>query len=256
MTFAIICASFFISARAPFAYAGILAKDAPGDFKWSAPEDGEMSFRLVSLDSETRKFYVKKGDFFLPAVALPRDLGGLYSCAKTGKLVLFKRMVSDKLKEGFSEYVPAVEIQTGYSSDAIIALFGASEARVIDVSTESMPLASFSVVNFSPHKLGLKIAKKISVLKPFEVSTVKSHSKRKLCSSRIAFFNLKDISKPKLIEEKSYSFYSNERVVMLVFKQGESSGVPVFAPYNPSQKTAEGGGGISDVLVITNRGPR
>ena len=36
----------------------------------------------------------------------------------------------------------------------------------MDVSTDSMPFASFSIVNFSPHRLGLKIAKKAVVLKP------------------------------------------------------------------------------------------
>ncbi len=250
----IICASLF--AFQSFAAAGIVAKDVPMDFKWDAPKDGEISFRLISLDAKTRNFYVKRGDFFLPIVSLPRDFGSLYSCEKADKITLFERSGAVAGKKGFSEYVPAVEISANSSSNVIIAMFGENEARVVDVSTDSMPLASFSVVNFSPHRLRLKIAKKAVVLKPFEVHTVKSQSNRKLCSSRVAFFNLKDISNPKPIEEKSYSFYSTERVIMFMFKQGESSDAPIFAPYNPRQKRGNAAVGASEMIVITNTGPR
>ncbi len=158
--------------------------------------------------------------------------------------------------EDFAVLNVSFEISANSSSDVIIAMFGENEARVVDVSTDAMPLASFSVVNFSPHRLGLKIAKKAVVLKPFEVRTVKLQSDRKLCSSRVAFFNLKDISNPKPIEEKSYSFYSTERVIMFMFKQGESSDAPIFAPYNPRQKRGNTAVGASETIVITNTGPR
>lgn len=259
----ILCCFALFSISLCFAEEGIVGKDAPVNFSWSAPADGEMSFKLISLDSERRKLYVQKGDFFAQVEMRPRSFSQLYSTAKGDKITFYTRTELEKPKEGYAMYVPVISVDTNSSSDVFLAFYkkrsGELFATCIDVSLEAMPIPSLSVINFSPYKVGIQLGGRHYAMSVFQSRTLplSSSGGRSSCVGTVKFFSLKDPKKPSFIEQKSYSFWSYERVIVVVFNQKEAATTPVFSAFNPSKRDKPGGASTSsEVLVLTNKGPR
>lgn len=242
---------------------GVVGKDAPANFSWSLPGDTETGFKLISLDSERRKLYVQKGDFFAQVEMRPRSLSQLYSTAKSDKITFYTRKELEKPKEGYAMYVPVISVDTNSSSDVFLAFYkkrsGELFAACVDVSLEAMPIPSLSVINFSPYRVGVQLGGRHYAMNVFQSRTLplSSSGGRSSCIGTVKFFSLKDPKKPSFIEQKSYSFWSYERVMVLVFNQKEASTTPVFSAFNPAKRDNKGGASTSsEVLVLTNKGPR
>lgn len=242
---------------------GIVGKDAPANFSWSAPGDAETGFKLISLDSESRKLYVQKGDFFAQVEMRPRSLSQLYSTAKGDKITFYRREELEKPKEGYAMYVPVISVDTKSSSDVFLAFYqkrsGELLAACVDVSLDAMPIPSLSVINFSPYRVGIQLGGRHYALNVFQNRTLplSSSGSRSSCVGTVKFFSLKNPKSPSYIEQKSYSFWSYERVMVVVFSQKEASTTPVFAAFNPAKRDTKGGTSTSsEVLVLTNKGPR
>ena len=241
----------------------IVGKDAPANYTWANPGESDMSFRLISLDSENRKLYVAKGDIFAPVEMRPRSFSQLYSVAKKDEITFYTRKELEKPKEGYALYVPVISVNTNSSSDVYLA-FGKNRsgkllAACVDVSLEAMPIPSLSVVNLSPYRVGIQLGGRLYSMNVFSSRTLPLAPSEKRSSrvGKVKFFNLKDPKSPSFIEQKSYSFWSYERVLVIVFNQKDAVKVPVFAAFNPSKRKNDGAmSSMSDVLVLTNRGPR
>lgn len=241
----------------------IVGKDAPANYVWPSALETDMTFRLISLDSENRKLYVLKGDFFAPVEMRPRSFSQLYSVAKKDEITFYTRKELEKPKEGYALYVPAITVNTNSSSDVYLA-FGKNKsgkllAACIDVSLNAMPIPSLSVVNLSPYRVGIQLGGRLYSMNVFSSRTLPLAPSEKRSSrvGTVKFFNLKDPKSPSFIEQKSYSFWSYERVLVIVFNQKDAIKVPVFAAFNPSKRKNNGSmSSLSDILVLTNKGPR
>ena len=258
-----LCCLALFSISLCFAEEGVVGKDAPANFSWSAPSDNEMGFKLISLDSERRKLYVQKGDFFAQVEMRPRSLSQLYSTAKGDKITFYTRQELEKPKEGYAMYVPVISVDTNSSSDVFLAFYkkrsGEMLAACVDVSLEAMPIPSLSIINFSPYRIGAQLGRRHYALNVFQSRTLplSSSGERSSCVGTVKFFSLKNAQKPSFIEQKSYTFWSYERVIVVVFNQKEAATTPMFSAFNPAKRENKGGASTSsEVLVITNKGPR
>mgnify|MGYP000008138862 CR=1 FL=1 len=220
----------------------LTGQDAPADFKWTPANENQASYGLLSLDGKDRQFYVDTGTFFAPVKAsASRDLYTRYTSKPVKELKFY-----DRKQDGKTVYFNEVfSVNVEDLRDFIVLIFANEEgkilAKAVDISLKKMPLASLSVVNVSPYKLGLAADKSFAKLDPFE-----SYSKKfsgdadeiKVCTLRM--YDLKNPKAPKLLLTKSYSFWTTKRIVVFFFELPRME--------NASERPAS--------LVMYDRGPR
>lgn len=81
-----------------------------------------------------------------------------------------------------------------------------------------MPLASFSVVNMSPRNMGFTLGRSSFMLKPFESKTeVFPSGDPEIKSATLRTYDVGNPKAPNLIISKTYSFWTDKRMVVFVF---------------------------------------
>ena len=204
----------------------VLGKDPPEGFVWSAPKDGEMSFRPISMDGESHMFFMKRGDFFAPVkFEATRAVSEKYPADISEKIYFYTR----KMEGDKPIFTPAFSVKTGGLKDAIVAIHksdsGVLRSACVDISLEKMPLGSFSVVNMSLAKMAFGLEKLHFVLPPFNSKSVEfSSSEPEIKSATLRTYDLRDKKAPKLILSKTYNFWTDRRMIVLVFEPPKFTG--------------------------------
>lgn len=196
-----------------------LGRDAPEGFSWGAPSPSEMSFRALSMDGKPYTLYMKTGDFFVPVEFSPsRSLAGKYPAPLSSKIEFYERSAEG----GKTFFAPVLTVQSDGVRDAVFAVSASGDGKFksvcVDIGLEKMPLASFSVVNMSPRNMGFTLGRSSFMLKPFGSKTEAFPSgEPEIKSATLRTYDVGNPKAPKLIISKTYSFWTDKRMVVFVF---------------------------------------
>lgn len=213
LTIVLILSTFLLNAQP------IVGKDAPEDFKWSAATEKQASYAILSLDGKDKTFYVDTGMFFAPVkISGSRDIYTRYSSKITDELKFYTRKQDGKT----IYFTEAFKVDSKGLKDFVIVIFPEKDneflAKAIDISLEKMPLASLSIVNLSPYKLGLAADKSFAKLDTFKSYSKKfNSSKEEILACTLKMYDLKNADAPRHLTTKTYSFWTSKRIVVMFF---------------------------------------